>query len=58
MVGKAMLGDARMMRHLIPEMRRARANAGRDDSARPLAPVDREVLEALFARIRDAATLP
>ncbi|HEX3430718.1 MAG TPA: DUF5681 domain-containing protein [Rhizomicrobium sp.] len=55
LVEKAMGGDARVMQQLLNEIHKNEAKAERDDSAKPLGDVDRDVLEALFVRIRHSA---
>jgi hypothetical protein len=50
LVDKAMGGDARVMQQLLNEIHKNEAKAEREDSARPLGDVDREVIEALHVR--------
>ena len=52
LVDKAMNGDPRVMQQLLNEVHKNEAKAERDDSAKPLADVDREVIEALYVRLR------
>ena len=52
LVDKAMNGDPRVMQQLLNEIHKNEARAERDDSAKPLAGVDREVIEALWVRLR------
>jgi len=55
LVDKAMGGDARVMQQLLNEIHKNEAKAERENSAKPLGDTDREVLEALFVRIRHSA---
>ena len=55
LVDKAMGGDARVMQQLLNEIHKNEAKAERETPARPLGDVDREVIEALFVRLRCAA---
>ena len=55
LVERAIAGDARVMQQLLNEMHKNEAKAEREDSAKPPGDIDREVMEALFLRIRHAA---
>lgn len=52
LVDKAMDGDPRLLRELLGEIHKKEAQAELDASREPLAEVDREVLEALYIRLR------
>lgn len=55
LVDKALAGDARVMQQLLNEIHKNETKAERENSAAPAADLDREVVEALFVRIRQAA---
>lgn len=55
LVDKALAGDARVMQQLFNEIHKNEAKAEREDSTKPVSEADREVMEALFVRIRHAA---
>ncbi len=48
-------GDPRLLHELLGEIHKNDSRAELDASGEPLAEIDREVLEALYARVRDAA---
>jgi hypothetical protein len=50
-----MAGDARMTQQLLNEMRKNEAKAEKEHAPKPVNDADREVVEALFVRIRHAA---
>jgi len=52
LVDKAIAGDARLTQLLLNEVHKNEAKAERDDPTKPLGLVDRDVLDAFFARIR------
>jgi hypothetical protein len=52
LVEKAMNGDARVMQQLLNEIHKNEAKAEHENSTKPLADVDRDVIEALYVRLR------
>jgi hypothetical protein len=48
-------GDPRLINALLGEIHKNEAQAERDASGQPLGEVDREVMEALFVRLRREA---
>ena len=55
LVDKAMAGDARLMQQLCNEMHKGEAKAEKENTATSVTEADREVIEALFVRVRHAA---
>lgn len=55
LVDRALDGDPRLMREPFSEIHKNEAQAERDASGQPLPDVDREVLEALYVRLRREA---
>jgi hypothetical protein len=55
LVDRALGGDPRLINALLAEIHKNEAQAERDASGQPLGDVDREVLEALFVRLRREA---
>ena len=55
LVDKAVDGDPRVMQQLLAEIHKNEAQAEREASGQPLGDVDREVLEALYVRLRREA---
>ncbi|MGH6877447.1 MAG: DUF5681 domain-containing protein [Rhizomicrobium sp.] len=55
LVDEAVDGDPRLMQQLLAEIHKNEAQADRDASGQPLGEVDREVLEALYVRLRRKA---
>jgi len=52
LVDRALEGDPRLLHELLAEIHKKETQAEPDTSGEPLAEVDREVLEALYARVR------
>jgi hypothetical protein len=52
LVDRAVEGDPRLMRELLAEIHKNEAKAERDAAGEALGDVDREVLEALYVRLR------
>jgi hypothetical protein len=55
LVDRALGGNPRLIDALLAEIHKNEARAERDASGQPLGEVDREVIEALFARLRREA---
>jgi hypothetical protein len=55
LVDKAVNGDPRLMRELLAEIHKNETQAERDASLEPLDEINREVLDALYARLRSEA---
>jgi len=55
LVDKALEGDPRLLHELLGEIHKKESQAELDASGEPLPEVDREVLEALYARLRREA---
>jgi hypothetical protein len=55
LVDKALEGDPRFIRELLAEIHKKETQAELDTAGQPLTEVDREVLEALYARLRREA---
>jgi hypothetical protein len=52
LVDRAVNGDPRLMRELLAEIHKNETQAERDASLEPLDDINREVLEALYVRVR------
>lgn len=52
LVDRAVEGDPRLMRELIAEIHKNETKAERDASSAPMAEADREVLAALYVRLK------
>lgn len=52
LVDEAVAGDPRLIRELLAEIHKNETKAERDASAEPLPDVDREVLAALYVRLK------
>lgn len=57
LVDEAVSGDPRLMRELFAEIHKNEAKAERDASAAPMAEADKEVLAALYVRLKLEATV-
>ncbi|HEX4081080.1 MAG TPA: DUF5681 domain-containing protein [Rhizomicrobium sp.] len=55
LVDRAVAGDPRLIRELLAEIHKNEAQAERDASGQPLGEADREVMEALYIRLRREA---
>jgi Family of unknown function (DUF5681) len=55
LVDEAVAGDPRLIRELLAEIHKNEARAERDASAQPMRDVDREVIDALYVRLRREA---
>jgi len=55
LVDRAVNGEARPMQQLFGEIHKREARAEPEEGAKSLAPVDRDVLDALFVRLRQGA---
>ena len=55
LVDRALDGDPRLLHELLGEIHKKETQSALDESGRPLEEVDREVLDALYARVREEA---
>ncbi|HEY3778171.1 MAG TPA: DUF5681 domain-containing protein [Rhizomicrobium sp.] len=57
LVDEAAAGDPRLIKELLAEIHKNEAKAERDASAQPMGEVDRDVIDALYIRLRREAAV-